>query len=60
MNIQDVIKWFQTNEIDGETMENIIREVGMEDQMLRQLMLTMPIEQVEYLMDERKELDGQN
>jgi hypothetical protein len=60
MNIQDVIKWLQTNEIDGETMQNIIREVGMEWQMLRQLMLTMPIEQVEYLMDERKELDGQN
>jgi hypothetical protein len=60
MNIQDVIKWLQTNEIDGETMENIIREVGMEDQMLRQLILTMPIEQVEPLINERKELDGQN
>ena len=60
MNMQDVIKWLQTNEVDGETMQNIIREVGMEWQMLRQLMLTMPIEQVEYLMDERKELDGQN
>jgi hypothetical protein len=60
MNIQDVIKWLQTNEIDGESMENIIREVGMEDQMLRQLILTMPIEQVEPLINERKELDGQN
>lgn len=60
MNIQDVIKWLQTNEIDGETMENIIREVGMEDQMLRQLILTMPIEQIEHLINERKEFDGQN
>ena len=60
MNLQDVIKWFQTNEIDGETMENIIREVGMEDQMLRQLIMTMPIDQIEYLVAERKELDGQN
>jgi hypothetical protein len=60
MNIQDVIKWFQANEIDGETMENIIREVGMEDQMLRQLIMTMPIDQIEYLVAERKELDGQN
>lgn len=60
MNIQDVIKWFQTNEIDGETMENIIREVGMEDQMLRQLIMTMPIDRIEYLVAERKELDGQN
>jgi hypothetical protein len=60
MNIQDIIKWLQTNEVDGETMQNIIQEVGMEEQMLRQLMLTMPIEQVEHLMSERKELDGQN
>ena len=60
MNIQDIIKWLQTNEVDGETMQNIIQEVGMEEQMLRQLMLTMPIEQVEHLMSERKELDSQN
>lgn len=60
MNIQDVIKWFQTNEVDGETMENIIREVGMEYQMLRQLIMTMPIDQIEHLVAERKELDRQN
>jgi hypothetical protein len=60
MNIQDIIKWLQVNEVDGETMQNIIREVGMQEQMLRQLMLTMPIKQVEYLINERKELDGQN
>jgi hypothetical protein len=59
MNLQDVIKWLQINEVDGETMQNILKEVGMEWQMLRQLMLTMPIEQVEYLIEERKDLDGQ-
>lgn len=59
MNIQDVIKWFQANEIDGETMENILREIGMEWQMLRQLMLKAPMEQVEYLIEERKDLDSQ-
>lgn len=59
MNIQDVIKWFQTNEVDGETMENILREIGMEDQMLRQLILKAPMEQVEYLMEEKKDLEGQ-
>jgi len=41
---------------DGETMQFILKKVGMEWQMLRQLMLTMPIEQVEYLLDEREEL----
>ena len=41
---------------DGETMQFILKKVGMEWQMLRQLMLTMPIEQVEYLLEERKDL----
>ena len=43
-------------EVDGETMQYILKEVGMDWQMLRQLMLTMPIEQVEYLIEERKDL----
>ena len=42
-------------DIDGETMEFILRKVGMEYQMLRQLMMTMPLEQVEYLLEERKD-----
>ena len=42
--------------VDGETMEYILREIGMEEQMLRQLMLSAPMEQVEYLMEEKKEL----
>ena len=45
---------------DGETMQFILKKVGMEEQMLRQLMLTMPIEQVEYLLEEREELDIRN
>ena len=28
----------------------------MEDQMLRQLVLTLPLEQTEYLIEERKDL----
>lgn len=42
--------------VDGETMGYILREIGMEEQMLRQLMLSAPMEQVEYLMEEKKEL----
>lgn len=41
--------------VDGETMQYILQQTGMEWQMLRQLMLTMPIEQVKYLMEEREE-----
>ena len=41
---------------DGETMEFILHKVGMEYQMLRQLILSMPLGQVEYLLEERKGL----
>lgn len=37
-------------------MEHLLREIGMEWQMLRQLMLSAPMEQVEYLVEEKKEL----
>ncbi len=43
-------------DVDGETMQHILREIGMEEQMLRQLMLSAPMEQVEYLMEEKNEL----
>ena len=42
--------------VDGETMGYILKEIGMEEQMLRQLMLSAPMEQVENLMEEKKEL----
>ena len=58
MNTQEIINALK--EVDGETMENILREIGMEDQMLRQLIMTMSVDQIEYLVAERKELDGQN
>ena len=44
------------DEVDGETMQHILKETGMEWQMLRQLIMTLPIEQVEYLIEERKDL----
>jgi len=54
--VDTVIDLLNSMECDGETMQFILKKVGMEWQMLRQLMLTMPIEQVEYLIDERKDL----
>ena len=45
-------------DLDGETMQYILEEVGMDWQMLRQLMLSMPIEQVKYLIEEREDLFG--
>ena len=43
-------------EVDGETMEYILEEVGMESQMLRQLVLVANDDDINYLIDERKEL----
>jgi hypothetical protein len=54
--VQTIINQLNDIEVDGETMQHILQKVGMEWQMLRQLMLTMPIEQVEYLMEEREDL----
>lgn len=52
----DIIQELNKIEVDGETMQYILQKTGMEWQMLRQLMLTMPLEQVEYLIEERKDL----
>lgn len=40
-------------DVDGETMEHILRGIGMETQMLRQLMLSATMEQIEYLIEEK-------
>ena len=52
-----VIQQLKQMEVDGETMQHILKQVGMDEQMLRQLMMTMPMNQVEDLMEERKELN---
>jgi hypothetical protein len=57
--IKSIIQDLKLMEVDGETMQHILKETGMEWQMLRQLMLSMPIEQVKYLMEEREDLFGQ-
>jgi len=51
-----VIDVLKDIEVDGETMQYILSEVGMEWKMLRQLIMTLPLEQVEYLVEERKDL----
>jgi len=49
-----VIQQLKQMEVDGETMQYILQQVGMDEQMLRQLMMSMPMYQVESLMVERK------
>ena len=57
MNINDVIKWFQTNEVDGETTEAIIKEIGMQEQILRQLIMSAPMSLVQELIEEKALLE---
>ena len=52
----DIIEELKKIDVDGETMQYILEKTGMEDQMLRQLVMTLPLEQTEYLIEERKDL----
>jgi len=44
--------------VDGETMQYILENVGMEVQMLRQLMMSQPIDEVNYMFIERTILEN--
>ena len=52
--VMQIIKMLMQIDVDGETMEYILKQVGMEDQMLRQLMLSRPFGDVEYVWEERR------
>ena len=51
---EEIISMLKHMEVDGETMEHIIRSVGMEEQMLRQLFLTGDNRFVDDLIGERE------
>jgi len=55
MNRQELVNTLK--ELDGETLEHIIRIIGMEDQMLRQLIMKAPMCQVMDLVREKDWLD---
>lgn len=59
MKTQEVIKALKAMEVDGETMQHILKEVAMEEQMHRQLVLSFPKEQTEALLEELAELNGE-
>ena len=51
---EEIVSMLRHMNVDGETMQYIVRSVGMEDQMLRQLMMTQPINDVEYNWEVRR------
>jgi hypothetical protein len=54
---EEIIGMLKHMEVDGETMEHIIRSVGMEEQMLRQLFLGAKKEMLWDLTLEKKQLE---
>lgn len=54
--VQNIIKMLNEMDVDGETMEYIINQVCMEQQMLRQLVMKMPIEWTIRLLFEKVNL----
>lgn len=51
--VYEVIDMLKGMDLDGEMMQEILRSVGMEKQMLNQLMATMPFKDVQYEYGER-------
>ena len=57
-SVETVIDILKYMDIDGETMEHILREVGMEDQMLKQLLIKANYETLVELILERSEVQS--
>ena len=54
--IKDIITKLQELNVDGETMQYIIEEVSMSDQMLRQLVMTANNQKLQELIKEKENL----
>jgi hypothetical protein len=55
--VETIINMLKNIDVDGETMEHIIGEVGMLDQMTKQLITTCRHDDLEYYLSERYELE---
>ena len=54
--VDKVIAYLVAMDVDGDTMEYIIKEVGMKPQMLRQLIMSSPLKEVQILLEEKLEV----
>lgn len=55
--VKDIIAKLKVIDVDGETMQYILQQVGMEDQMLRQLVMSSPESDTKDLLEEKRELN---
>ena len=53
-----IIQFLKEMDVDGETMQYILEQVGMEEQMLRQLVMQAGPEHLRDLIKEKVELLG--
>jgi len=58
--VKDIIAKLKVIGVDGETMQYILKEVGMEDQMLRQLVMSNPESDTKDLLEEKRELNNKS
>ncbi len=58
--VKDIIAKLKVIDVDGETMQYILKEVGMEDQMLRQLVMSNPESDTKDLLEEKRELNNKS
>ena len=56
-NVKEIIEALR--DVDGETMQHILEEVGMEQQMLRQLIMSAQPYQVADILEEKRILSNQ-
>ena len=54
--LRDVIGMLKEINVDGETMQFILEQVGMEEQMLRQLVMSSPYTDTSDLLEEKVKL----
>lgn len=57
--VKDIIAKLKVIDVDGETMQYILEQVGMEDQMLRQLIMSSTESNTKDLVEERRILSNQ-
>ena len=59
IEVNSIINKLKDLEIDGETMEYVLRSIGMEDQMLRQLIMNSSETDTKDLLEEKRILSNQ-
>lgn len=55
--VEEIVAMLKHIQVDGETMQYILKRVRMQDQMLRQLMMTQPLDEINYTYEERVEYE---